>query len=35
MNLTIYECWAGDGELTFLPADHPQKEFMTKDLTPY
>lgn len=32
--MIIYECWSNeDGtELTFLTADHPQHDFLTKDV---
>jgi hypothetical protein len=29
-DLAIYECWECDGELSFLPANHPQHELLTR-----
>lgn len=30
--MTIFECWQTEGELTLLPEDHPQHDFLTKDV---
>jgi len=30
--MIIYECWQGEAELSFMPADHAQHDFLTLDV---